>query len=292
MSKQEDNSSQGIASDTFDAYKPAEMARRVEAAGVAKANLPLVPTFTLAVLAGGFIAFGAMFYTMSVTGSDLGFGPTRVLGGAVFSLGLILVIVGGAELFTGNNLIVMAWAAGDVGAGSLLRNWVLVYAGNMVGSLGAVALIGLSGVLALGDGQMAVTAVRIAAAKTQLPFTEALVRGILCNTLVCLAVWMAFAAHTVSGKVLAVIFPVTAFVALGFEHSVANMYLIPVGWLAALDGGIAGASGLSPTALATLSPGGFFANLVPVTIGNIIGGSVLVAAVYWLCYLRPAKQAP
>ena len=278
-----------LAADTFDAYKPAEMAKRVEAAGVAKAHLPLIPTFTLAVLAGGFIAFGAMFYTLTVTGSDLGFGPTRVLGGAVFSLGLILVIVGGAELFTGNNLIVMAWASGDVTLSALLRNWVLVYAGNMVGSLGAVVLVALSGTLFIGGGDVAVTALKIAAGKTQLPFMEALFRGVLCNTLVCLAVWLAFAAHTVPGKVMAVIFPVTAFVALGFEHSVANMYLIPAGLFAANDAATVSASGLGQAALATLTPEGFIANLVPVTIGNILGGSVLVAAVYWVCYLRPNK---
>ncbi|MBT4020571.1 MAG: formate/nitrite transporter family protein [Alphaproteobacteria bacterium] len=278
-----------LGADTFDAYKPAEMAKRVEAAGVAKARMALIPTFTLAILAGGFIAFGAMFYTLSVTGSDLGFGPTRVLGGAVFSLGLILVIVGGAELFTGNNLIVMAWASGDVSMASLMRNWVLVYAGNMVGSLGAVALVALSGTLFIGGGDVAVTALKIAAGKTQLPFFEALIRGVLCNTLVCLAVWLAFAAHTVPGKVMAVIFPVTAFVALGFEHSVANMYLIPVGFVAAQDVATVTTSGLTTEALSTLTPAGFMANLIPVTIGNILGGSVLVAAVYWLCYLRPSK---
>jgi formate transporter len=278
-----------LGADTLDAYKPAEMAKRVEAAGVAKARLPLIPTFTLAILAGGFIAFGAMFYTLSVTGSDLGFGPTRVLGGVVFSLGLILVIVGGAELFTGNNLIVMAWASGDVSLLSLLRNWVLVYAGNMVGSLGAVALVALSGTLFIGGGEVAVTALKIAAGKTQLPFFEAMIRGVLCNTLVCLAVWLAFAAHTVPGKIMAVIFPVTAFVALGFEHSVANMYLIPAGFVAAQDAAVISASGLSAEALSTLTPAGFMANLIPVTIGNILGGSVLVAAVYWLCYLRPNK---
>jgi len=283
------NTDHDLAADTFDAYKPAEMAKRVEGAGVAKAGLPLIPTFTLAILAGGFIAFGGMFYTLAVTGSDLGFGPTRVLGGAVFSLGLILVVVGGAELFTGNNLIVMAWASGKVTPAALLRNWVLVYAGNMVGSLGAVVLVALSGMFALGGGDLGVTALKIAAGKTQIPFMEALVRGILCNTLVCLAVWLAFAAHTVPGKVMAVIFPVTAFVALGFEHSVANMYLIPAGFVAAFDPATVAASGLSQAALDSLTPAGFIANLIPVTIGNILGGSVLVAAVYWICYLRPAK---
>jgi len=285
----EEDRQTGIGAGTFDAYKPAEMAARVTTAGVAKANLPFVPTFALAVLAGAFIAFGAMFYTLTVTGSDLGFGPTRVLGGLVFSIGLILVVVGGAELFTGNNLIVMAWASRQVTLAGLLRNWTIVYAGNFVGSIATVVLLAMSGTLDMGGGSVAVTAVKIAAAKTQLPFLEALVRGVLCNTLVCLAVWLAFAAHTVPGKVIAVIFPVTAFVALGFEHSVANMYLIPVGIWAAGDPAVVSATGLGAQALAGMNPAGFAANLVPVTIGNVLGGSILVALVYWICYLRPGK---
>jgi len=285
----EEGKQTGIGAGTFDAYKPAEMAARVTTAGVAKANLPFVPTFALAVLAGAFIAFGAMFYTLAVTGSDLGFGPTRVLGGLVFSIGLILVVVGGAELFTGNNLIVMAWASQQVTLAGLLRNWVIVYAGNFVGSVATVILVALSGTLDIGGGTVAVTAVKIAAAKTQLPFLEALVRGVLCNTLVCLAVWLAFAAHTVPGKVIAVIFPVTAFVALGFEHSVANMYLIPAGIWAAGDPAVVSATGLGAQAMAGMNPTGFAANLLPVTVGNILGGSILVALVYWICYLRPNK---
>jgi len=285
----EEGKQTGIGAGTFDAYKPAEMAARVTTAGVAKANMPFVPTFALAVLAGAFIAFGAMFYTLAVTGSDLGFGPTRVLGGLVFSIGLILVIVGGAELFTGNNLIVMAWASRQVTLAGLMRNWVIVYAGNFVGSVATVVLLAMSGTLEIGGGSVAVTAVKIAAAKTQLPFLEALVRGVLCNTLVCLAVWLAFAAHTVPGKVIAVIFPVTAFVALGFEHSVANMYLIPVGIWAAGDPAVVAATGLEAQALAGMNPVGFAANLLPVTVGNILGGSILVALVYWICYLRPGK---
>jgi len=285
----EEDRQTGIGAGTFDAYKPAEMAARVTTAGVAKANLPFVPTFALAVLAGAFIAFGAMFYTLTVTGSDLGFGPTRVLGGLVFSIGLILVVVGGAELFTGNNLIVMAWASRQVTLAGLLRNWTIVYAGNFVGSIATVVLLAMSGTLDMGGGSVAVTAVKIAAAKTQLPFLEALVRGVLCNTLVCLAVWLAFAAHTVPGKVIAVIFPVTAFVALGFEHSVANMYLIPVGIWAAGDPAVVAATGLEAQALAGMNPVGFAANLLPVTVGNILGGSILVALVYWICYLRPGK---
>ena len=259
----------------FDAYKPAQMAGLVERVGVDKARLPVLETATLGLLAGAFIAFGAMFYTLVMTGSTLGFGPGRLLGGLAFSLGLVLVVIGGAELFTGNNLIVMAWAARKVTTRQLLRNWGLVYVANLAGALGSVVLVYLSGTLELGGGAVAQTAARIAEAKVSIGFIEAFCRGILCNTLVCLAVWLCFAAHSVSGKILAIIFPITAFVALGFEHSVANMYLIPIGMLA-------GGGEISLTA--------FVNNLVPVTLGNVVGGSVFVAFVYWLIYLRGSED--
>ncbi len=260
-------------SNPFDAYAPAEIALRVEKVGVAKARMTLIQTATLGVVAGAFISLGAALFTLVMTGNEFGLGPGRLLGGVAFSMGLILVVVGGAELFTGNNLIVLAWADRLVTTGELLRNWVIVYLANMVGALGTVVLIHLSGVLELGGGQVAQTAVAFAEAKVGLGFVEALTRGILCNVLVCLAVWLCFAARTVSGKILSIVFPIAGFVALGFEHSVANMYLIPIGWLAGGDG-------------VTLM--GFLGNLVPVTLGNIIGGGVLVAAVYWLVYRRGA----
>jgi formate transporter len=254
-----------------DAYPPAQVALLVEQIGVKKAVLPAVPTLALGVLAGAFIAFGAMFSTLALTGSPLGFGPGRVLAGLAFSLGLVLVVIGGAELFTGNNLVVMAWAASKITTGQLLRNWALVYVANLVGALGSALMMWWSGALGLGGGGVAETAIAIAQAKVALGFTEALFRGILCNVLVCLALWLSFAAHDVPGKVLAIIFPISAFVALGFEHSVANMYLIPIAMLAGADG-------------VTLM--GFIGNLLPVTLGNIVGGGVLVALVYWLVYLR------
>jgi formate transporter len=256
---------------TIDAYAPAEIARRVETAGLAKVGMALLPTVALSVLAGAFIAFGAMYFTMVMTGHGLGFGPSRALGGLAFSLGLILVVIAGAELFTGNNLIAMAWAGRKTSTAKLLRNWALVCAGNFAGSVAAAVIVSLSGIMGAGDGQMAATAIKIAEAKVALPFAEAFFRGVLCNALVCMVVWLCFAAHTVSGKILAIIFPISAFVALGFEHSVANMYLIPAGWLAGADG---------------VTIGGFIGNLVPVTLGNIVGGSVFVALVYWIIYLR------
>ncbi len=255
----------------FDAYSPREIAMHVEEVGVAKARLPVLDTLALSVLAGAFIAFGAMFSTLVVTGNDFGFGINRLIGGVAFSLGLILVVVAGAELFTGNNLIVMAWADRKITALQLLRNWTLVFAGNFVGSVGAAVLVYLSGVLQLGDGAFGANAAQVASAKVALPFIEAFFRGVLCNALVCLAIWLCFAAHSVTDKILTIIFPISAFVALGFEHSIANMYFIPLGWLLDADG---------------VSVASFLGNLIPVSLGNIVGGSVFVALVYWLIYDR------
>ena len=250
----------------IDAYAPAEIAARVESAGMVKANLPLKKLFTLGLLAGIFIAFGGAFFTLTITGSTLGFGPTKLLGGAAFSLGLILVVVAGAELFTGNTLIVMAWADGDVTLAALLRNWTVALVANAAGAIAIALLVFYSGTLDAGGVRE--TAVRIAEGKLNLDFLEAFIRGILCNALVCLAVWLTFAARRVSGKAVAVIFPITAFVALGFEHSIANFYLIQVGMLAGAQGTLGDIAG----------------NLVPVTLGNIVGGAGGVAAVYWIIY--------
>ncbi len=259
----------------LDAYAPAEVARRVESAGVVKASLGAPQTLALGGLAGAFIGFGAYFFLVAITQSGLGFGMERVVGGICFSLGLILVVVAGAELFTGNNLIVLAWADRKISASRLLRNWVLVYLANFVGAVALALAVHWSGVMASNGGAVAETATRVAGAKVALSFEQAFLRGLLCNALVCLAVWLAMAAHAVSGKILAIIFPIAAFVAAGFEHSVANMFLIPLGALAAPD----------PAALG-LTIGSFMGNLVPVTLGNIVGGSVFVALIYYLVYIR------
>jgi formate transporter len=256
----------------FDAYAPNEIAHRVETVGVAKAKLGFLPTLMLSILAGAFIAIGSAFYTVVMTDSGLGFGPARMLGGIAFSTGLVLVVIGGAELFTGNNLIVMAWADRKVTHRQLLRNWGIVYVGNFIGSVGTVILVGLSGILLLQDGNVALTAIKIAESKLALPAHEAFFRGILCNTLVCLAIWLCYSARTVVSKILAILFPVSAFVALGFEHSIANMYLIPIAWFAGSD---------------AITVAGLISNLIPVTIGNIVGGSGFVALTYWIIYLRP-----
>ncbi len=258
-----------------DPYTPAEMAERVEAGGVAKAALDIPRTLALAVLAGAFIGLGAMASTVAGTDTGLGYGPTRLLAGLAFCLGLILILVGGAELFTGNALIAMAWAARRVKTVTLLRNWAIVYVGNFLGAAATAVGIYLSGVHALGSGKVADTALAIATAKTSLGFWEALFRGVFCNALVCLAVWLGFSARTTTDKILCIVFPITAFVAAGFEHSIANMYFIPMGML--LQGEAGG-----PITWA----GFLLGNLLPVTLGNIAGGALMVGLAYWFIFLR------
>jgi formate transporter FocA len=273
----------------IDALLPAEMAVRAEYLGVQKAETSTLKTFALAVLAGSFIAMGSVFATTTAAGSgEMPFGAAKLMTGFVFCLGLILVVVAGAELFTGNNLIVMAWASRKVSTRAMLRNWLIVYLGNFFGAIGIAALVYVSQQYNFGDGAVGATALKIASGKVGLGFVQAIALGVLCNTLVCLAVWLTFSARTTVDKILAVIFPVTAFVAAGFEHSIANMYFIPFGLLIKqLDPAFTLASGVDA---ASLTWGAFVVNnLIPVTIGNIIGGAVLVAAVYWAIFLKNRK---
>ncbi|HSJ15626.1 MAG TPA: formate transporter FocA [Longimicrobiales bacterium] len=287
---------QGIQAPVFDALLPADMAARAEQIGVRKAGMDWLSTFVLAVLAGAFIAVGAMFATTVTAGSgDMPYGVVRLLAGVVFSLGLILVIVGGAELFTGNTLIVMAWDDRMVTTGQVLRNWTLVYLGNFVGAIGTVLLVFLGEQYRFGDGAVGAAALAGAHAKVQLGFVQAIALGTLCNALVCLAVWLTFSARTTTDRILAILFPITAFVAAGFEHSVANMYFIPIALLIreAAPPEFWAAIGRSAADYPELTWSGFLGrNLLPVTIGNIIGGAVLVGTVYRLVYLRPRAPAP
>ncbi|HET9426429.1 MAG TPA: formate/nitrite transporter family protein [Gemmatimonadaceae bacterium] len=255
-----------------DAYPPPEIARKVERLGVAKARTDSLTLLALAVLAGAFISLGALLFTVVVTESSLGFGPTRLLGGVGFSLGLILVVVAGAELFTGNNLIAMAWASRLIGTREVMRSWILAYAGNVAGCLGTVLLVAWADIAGLGDGAVGETAVRIARTKADLPLVEAFTRGILCNALVCLAAWLAIGARSVTDKILAILFPITAFVAIGFEHSIANWFFLPFG--------------LAVDAQGAISIAGVVRNIIAVTAGNVAGGTLLVAGVYWVAYLR------
>jgi formate transporter len=276
----------------IDALVPKDMASKAEVIGVAKVKLGPLRMLALAILAGAFIALGAIFATTVTTGAAgvLPFGVSKLLGGLVFCLGLILVVGAGAELFTGNNLIVMAWASGKVTSAALMRNWVIVYIGNFLGSILTALLIVASRQYTFGNGAIGQNALNIAQGKLGYDFVQAVALGILCNALVCLAVWLAIGARSATDKILAVIFPISAFVAAGFEHSVANMYFVPVALLIKSGAGEAfwTAIGSSPAAYESLTWGGFFVNnLLPVTIGNIIGGSVMVGAVYWFIYLRP-----
>jgi formate transporter len=271
----------------IDALLPAEMARRAEFLGVRKAEMPLPNMLGLSLLAGAFIGLGAAFATTIAagTGSDWPYGVTRLLTGLVFCLGLILVVVGGAELFTGNNLIVMAWANRKVSTAALLRNWVIVYLGNFIGSIGTALVIFIGKQYTFGGGAVGNTALSIANSKVHLDFVQAIALGIMCNAMVCLAVWMSYSARSSMDKIAAIIFPISGFVAAGFEHSIANMYFIPIGLLIKqFDPAFVTKSGLD---LSGLTWGTFFVNnLLPVTVGNIIGGAVLVAAVYWFIFLR------
>ena len=276
---------------TIDAFTPPEMAERMENAGVKKASLDFWSMFALATLAGTFIGLGAEFFTLVTTDSGLGYGMNKLVGGLAFSLGLILVVVAGAELFTGNNLIVMAWVGGKLSLGQLMRNWVTVYLGNLVGSLGMVALMYLSRQWAFANYQVGATALNIANAKVNLSFTEGVIRGMLCNILVCLAVWLCVSGRSVIDKILAIVFPITAFVASGFEHSIANMYFIPLGLLLKGEPEVLVAAGKVAGDLVNLNLQGFAHNLLAVTTGNIFGGGFMVAAVYWFIYRRPQETS-
>ncbi|HET7142813.1 MAG TPA: formate/nitrite transporter family protein [Anaerolineales bacterium] len=286
----------------IDALLPAEMATRAEYLGVRKAEMPVFTMFMLSLLAGAFISLGSIFATtvaaggMTFSGVDgavafttaLPYGVTRLLVGLVFSLGLILVVVGGAELFTGNNLIVMAWASGKVTGRALLRNWVIVYAGNFIASIATAALMFISRQYTFGSNSVGIAALKIAIGKSDFGFLQAVALGILANALVCLAVWLTYSARTTIDKIVAIIFPITAFVAAGFEHSIANMYFIPFAlFVKGFDPQfIASVSDKVPN-LDLLTWRAFFVNnLIPVTIGNIIGGTVFVAAIYWVVFLR------
>jgi len=235
----------------------------------------------LGVLAGAFIGLGALYFVLVISDPGLGFAAARVLGGVCFSLGLLLVVVAGAELFTGNNLLVMAWADGRITTREVLLNWIVVCVANLVGAAGLALIVFLADHATMNGGAVGRAYLDVAAAKSSLPFWTAFWRGVLCNVLVCMAVWMAFAGRSVVDKLVAVIFPISAFVAAGFEHSIANMYVIPLAMMLKASG-------------AALPPGGeaigllgLAHNLVPVIAGNLVGGSVLVALVYHVVYRRP-----
>ena len=274
---------------------PATMAVRAEESGIKRASTDPTTLFVLSVLAGAFISFGAIFATTVSAGTaGLPYGVVRLLSGLVFSTGLLMVIIGGAELFTGSNIIVMAWASRKVTTRALLLNWVISFAGNFVGAIATAALMFYTTQYTFGGGAVGLTALSTANAKTSLAFIPALTLGIMCNALVCLAVWMCFSARTNIDRVVSIIPPIAAFVAAGFEHCIANIYFIPMGLFikAGAPDSFWRSIGKTAADFPELTWGNFFVgNLLPVTVGNIIGGSIMVAAVYWFVYLRkqPAK---
>lgn len=263
----------------FDAFSPGEILAKVETVGVTKARLPLAAMLMLAVLAGAFIGLGALYYVVVRSDPGLGFAARQVLGGAVFSLGMMLVVVAGAELFTGNNLLVMAWAMRKITSAELLCSWAVVLLGNAIGAAGLAVLVFLSNHPAMNNGAIAAQYLQIATAKAQLPFIHAFFSGVLCNALVCMAVWMAFAGRSVVDKAVAIFLPISAFVAAGFEHSIANIYLFSMGLLIQAFGGAAMAG-------PPLDWSGVVTNLTPVLLGNLVGGSVLVGLVFHVIYRR------
>lgn len=292
----------------IDALLPADMATKAEQGGIKKANMDFPHMFILAILAGAFIALGGVFATAVSAGSSvvtaadgsaafvvgLPYGVVRLLSGVAFSLGLILVVVAGAELFTGNNLIVMAWAGRKVSTGRLLRNWATVWVGNFVGAIMTVGLMLGTGQYTFGGGAVGAAALSTASSKAGLGFFQAMALGVMCNALVCLAVWLTYSARTTADKILAIIPPVAAFVAAGFEHSVANMYFIPLGLFikSAAPESFWAQIHKSAADYPDLTWSNFFThNLIPVTIGNIIGGAVLVGAVYWFVYLHRKPES-
>lgn len=269
-----------------DAFTPAEVAEKVKTIGVSKANMPFLPLIVLSIMAGAFISFGAMYYTVVMTHPSDAYGAAKLLGGLAFSLGFILVVIVGGELFTGNNLIVMALAKKQISLRCVARNWSLVYIGNAIGALITLYLVYLSGFLDNGHHMVGATALKIGLAKVDISTTEAFVRGIFCNSLVCLASWMVYASRTVTDKVLAVIFPISAFVAMGFEHCIANIFMIPLAIVASLNPEIVAASGISVDAMQNLTVTEFLIKLIPVTLGNIFGGTILVGMSLYVVYLH------
>jgi len=281
---------------SIDTIMPGEMARRAELSGVQRASMDPLTILVLSLVGGAFVAFGAIFSTtVSAGAGGLPFGVAKLLSGTVFSVGLVMVVVAGAELFTGNNLIVMAWASGKVTTSSLLLNWLLTFVGNCAGAMATAGLMLCTTQYTFGSGAVGLAALTTANSKAALAFVPALALGIMCNALVCLAAWMCYSARTAVDRVALIILPVAAFAAAGFEHSIANAYFIPMGLLIKATAPDSFWLSIGKTAedFPALSWSGFVGNLVPVAIGNIIGGALLVAAVYWFVYLRnPGRGAP
>jgi formate transporter len=271
----------------FDCYTPAEIEKKVEELGVKKVRMPFLPALMLAVVAGGSIGLGGLFFCIVIADTALPFAIQRVLGGCVFSLGLSLVVIGGAELFTGNCLIVMAWLSKKISAREVVWNWVQVWVGNLIGALGLVFMVYMAHHADMNNGAIGIAMLKLAVGKITPDFTTIFFKGILCNVLVCLGAWLAYAGRSVSDKVAGVMLPVAAFVAAGFEHCIANMYFLPFAWLLVQTGNVP--PGLD---VSTITIAGIIHNLIPATLGNIVGGGGFVGFVYWVIYHKgPSRIA-
>jgi formate/nitrite transporter len=272
-------------------FPPAQIAEKLRDVCVGKCKIPMKKFFILAILAGAFIAFGGELSILVGSDASLGFGFTKFLSASVFTVGLMLVVIAGAELFTGDNLIIISALEKKIRWSELLKAWVAVYIGNFVGSILVAAFLFWGGTWSLNANAVGASALKIASAKVSIPFWQAFFRGILCNWLVCLAVWMATSSKDVIGKIFAIYFPIMAFVASGFEHSVANMFFIPYGIFLKSVPKVVEATGKTLADFASLNWGTLFTmNLIPVTIGNIIGGAFFVGAIYWYVYLKKEPE--
>ena len=271
-------------------FPPAEIAKNYIAIGKGKVNTPVPKMFLLAVLAGIFIAAGGVGATtaaVSVPFPSVG----KLVGACIFPGGLTMVLLAGSELFTGNCLLTIPLLEREIQAAGLVKNWIVVYLGNFAGSLLVAAGVVFSHQISLFNNGMAVSVISTAAVKCALPFGDALIKGILCNFLVCIAVWVSFAAKDVLGKIAGLFFPVMFFVLSGFEHSIANMYYIAAGLFAESVPTYAQAAAEAGVDISALTWGNFLGvNLVPVTIGNIIGGAVCVGCAYWFIYLKKTEK--
>lgn len=275
----------------FDALLPAAMVERAVAVGVAKAALPLRRLVVLGGLGGAFISLGAMFSTVVTAGPTNGGslpGTVKLAGGVAFALGLILVVVGGAELFTGNNLLTIAYAERRVSARALLRNWAVVYAANVVGAVGTALLVFATDQYRSSKGAVGLRMVEIAEAKAAGGVRATFASAIVANILVCLAVWLTYSCRSVIDKMAVIVLPVAAFVAGGFDHSIANLYLLPTGWLVRAHGAATFWASVErqPAAFGHLHLGPIAANIATATAGNVVGGALAVGVVYWWAYGR------
>lgn len=274
---------------------PAKIGAYTRDLGITKSRFKPVNSFILAILAGAFIAFaaeGSSMAAFNLLADPKTFGLGRFVAGLVFPTGLMLVVVAGGELFTGNVLLSFAVFERRIQLNTMLKNWIIVYLGNFVGAMGIAYMIAQSGQLNGGANLLGGVTIKIAYAKVSLPFMSAFYLGIMCNWLVCLAVWISYGAQSTMGKLMGVFFPIWLFITSGFEHSIANIYYIPAGIMAKTNEAWAAASGLTAEALAELNYTTFaLNNLVPVTLGNIVGGMIFVALAYWFVYLRPDAGA-